>query len=185
MPKNQDPADTARQEIRKLLDGLGCPRDADQDVPSWEVNADRSRWHESTGILRVKVYRNRKSKMFVSNAQGKFKDLPKIANCIFELYQMRRKSRIESEEMAAKELALEPTAERLRQEFDLSEYSGDFRVCTDGGKLELRITTHGDEDQIRFLLLRAKELGLMNPAEDGEEKTSPTIFDRINEEEDG
>jgi hypothetical protein len=178
--------EAARKEIRKLLDGLGCPPDIADAVPPWSVEPDIEKCtYQYTGVLRVKVTEYRRTKMFVSNSSGKFKDLKKIAQFIYDETLARRRQLEQNAREAKRQEELEPVAEKLREEFNCREYSGDFRVQATAKGLNLVIDVNADEDQIRYLLMRAKELGMRrrNEGEEDPEERS-TIFDRILEEED-
>jgi len=135
-----------------------------------------------TGIIRVKVSERRRTKQFISNRQGEFRDLKKIVDYIEQSYLSRKKVHEDEDRQATRERELAPTAARIRAEFDLSEYSGDFCVSATGRGLELGVSVVADADQIRLLLLRAKALGMMSPSEEPE-RTTPTVWERLNEEQ--
>lgn len=174
----------AQKAIRKLLDEKGCPENTHPEVPTWELSADQEKWaYRFTGTIRVKVYGYRKTKMFVSNREGKFKDLAKIADHILSVYKRRVEEAERQGREQKRENELEPVAAQIRDEFPtVSEY-GHLRVQATGRGLNLCIDVTADADQIRLLLLRAKELGML-PRQEGDEGPTErsTIFDRINEE---
>lgn len=188
MPLREDVNDQIRkvtQEIRRLLTARGVPPNHDDDVPSWDVSADQeSIGHHYTGTLRVKVgHYRRRTKQFVSNRQGVFKDLKKIADYIATEYQARAKASELGRQQEARVAQLEPLAEALRQEFDVPEYGGDFRITATHRGLVLRLEVIADADQISLLLKRAKEIGMRQPMEDEDEgKDRPNVWDRLNEE---
>lgn len=181
-----------RKEIQKRVSRRVPRNHPDHEhLPYWTVSPDQrgsvlfgsSRY---TGVIRAKISDYRATRQFVSNKHGQMRDVSRIADCILGICERRSQTERIREERKAKQESAEPDAKQLREEFHLSAYGGDFRVVSSDRGLVLMVDAVGTPEQIRSLLVAAWKIGIFKP--DGDESEdpaldSPTIFDRINEDD--